>query len=223
MNIKCLCSNSLCAALLLVLGNPAQAANWYCAHGTALTVETPANTDSIAHVGWGVDLVQKVGTFNWLHIPIPTPLQHDLKVQRVALQVYTGSNDIWISDVHVWNLANRVKELTPAGLTGEGYHTINLALDPPVPATAISYSLLLNAGLEALSHRFYLTGACALFGVDPAPTAESGANPRSRKIQPCHNKRLKLVSPAATDATSPRRGQISTNPVAKEGNHARLT
>lgn len=177
MNIKQLVSHCLCASLLFVLGNSAQAANWYCAHGTALTVETPANTDSIAYVGWGVDLVQKVGTYNWLHIPIPTPLQSGLKVQRVAVQVYTGSNDIWISDLHVWNLATRVKEIAPAGLTGAGYHTINLAVDPPVPATAISYSLLLNAGLEALSHRFYLTGACALFGVDPAPTMESSPPP----------------------------------------------
>lgn len=183
MNIKQMVSHCLCASLLFVLGNSAQAADWYCAHGTALTVEIPANTDSLWHMGWGVDLEEKSSTHNWLHIPIPTPLKQNLKVQRVAVQVYTGSNDIWVSDLHVWNLASRVKELTPAGLTGDGYHTVNLALDPPVPATAISYSLRINAGVEPSSHRFYLTGACALFGVDPAPTS-SGAGPELEQNPP---------------------------------------
>jgi len=106
-------------------------ASWV--HGNALTVESPANLDRVAHFGWGADMQIKPGKASWFHIPLPTPVilaDAGTSLERVFVMFKTDSGEI--RNVHLWDGSSRFHEFNDLNLEGDhssgidGLNTFNL-------------------------------------------------------------------------------------------------
>jgi hypothetical protein len=85
-----------------------------------------------------------------------------LGAQVIRLRFFTGSADAFVSDIHVYNGEARVKEFT--GLNYNGGQDLKLNLGEKIPfSRGLSISVKINAGPQALSHRFVFSGAGAKF------------------------------------------------------------
>ncbi|MBI3950858.1 MAG: hypothetical protein HY314_10445 [Acidobacteria bacterium] len=75
----------------------------------------------------------------------------------------TGSGDIAITDIHVWNGDDKINEFTGLDWSG-GMQTKELFLGNLVNfSKGMGVSIRILAGVEAVSHRFVLSGAGARF------------------------------------------------------------
>ena len=146
-------------AMLIALGT-AQAAEWSCIHGNGGNIELQQHITTMerAHIGWGLDIDQKPGLYNWIHFAIPSV--HGQSVRYIALQFETGSVDAIVDHVHVYNLSNKIREFNDLGWTGT-LQTRVLDLGSPQPISALGISVGIGAGVEMMSHRFVFMGACA--------------------------------------------------------------
>lgn len=155
-----MCLVVVISGLFLVTGSATAA--WFCAQGNLAEVQNPAATDGVVYFGWGPDFTAKSGSTNWIHFPIPGPGATNKGARLIKVNIYCGSADVWVSDVHVYNGSSKVYAVT--GSWSDGYKTINLDLGSVMKFDrGLSVSLKLNAGVESMSHRFFLNGACANF------------------------------------------------------------
>jgi hypothetical protein len=147
--------------LILLLGAPAQAAQWRCIHGHSGHIEylTRVQTTERAHIGWGLDFDQKSGLYNWIHFAVPTVFGQTTRY--IALQFWTGSVDAVVDSVHVYNGGDRVMEFEDLGWA-DGWHEEILDLGEEMTFAALGISIEIGAGVEMMDHRFLFTGACAL-------------------------------------------------------------
>jgi hypothetical protein len=115
-------------------------ASW--THGTAFQpAERPldglSNVDGIAWTdvvglrqGWGASYNGNAGRANWFHVPIPTPVivaGARAKLVKVFVMFRCGdpagtnalSQPVNVTDIHVWDGANRIATFGPFNLFGE--------------------------------------------------------------------------------------------------------
>jgi hypothetical protein len=149
--------------ILTLLTSPTLAdAAWYCAQGNVSVIQNPDATDSLTYYGWGPDFTAKSSSTNWVHIPIPGPGDTDRGARYIRIKIYTGSVDVWFSEVHAYNGANKVYNTT--GSWSNGNKTIDIDLGSVKKFDrGLSVSLKVDAGVESMSHRVYIPGACANF------------------------------------------------------------
>jgi len=127
-----------------------KAAMWV--HGTAMEVENPDGLipNGIIREGIGTHFYGHSKSFNWFHIPIPTPVVldgHRSSLVSVFLfyQFFAGS----ITNVHVWDGPHRVRMFDNLKLKGNHLNEIDnqnkWIIDPPLP---INYGLKLAIGVQ---------------------------------------------------------------------------
>jgi len=149
--------------VLTILTSPALVnAAWYCAQGNNSVIQNPDATDALQYLGWGPDFDAKSSSKNWVHLPIPGPGDTDRGARYIRIRIYTGSVDAWFSEVHVYNGVNKI--YTTTGSWSDGYKTIEIDLGSVKKFDrGLSVSLRLLAGVEPMSHRVIIQGACANF------------------------------------------------------------
>ena len=152
----------VCLFVALTVFSGTAYAEWMWAQGNAAHVENLADC-TYKNFGWGLDIAQNPGFANWVHMPIPSKAGGTWGAQTFKLRFYTGSVDAWVSDVHVYNGDNKVKEFT--GLTySDGWKTVQFNLGKKVLFTkGMSLAIKINAGVESMSHRLIFSGAGANF------------------------------------------------------------
>jgi len=112
--------------------------------------------------GWGLDIVQKPGTSNWVHFAVPGPAFSTKGVRYINLYFLTGSADAWVSDVDVYNGYTKVKSFT--GTWADGWQNVTLDLGWIRPfSKGLGISVKINAGVESMNHRFVFATAKANF------------------------------------------------------------
>jgi hypothetical protein len=166
--IKTIVSIFLFIAVLGVSGM-ATAAQYMWTQGNVSQIEYLTNCSSYNYRGWGLDLNLKPSTFNWIHIPVPTPyivLPTDNQAvgsRIVYLHFYTGSADAWVSDIHVYNGYSKV--FTIGNLSySSGWRYISIDMGKKIGFNrGMSISICIKAGVESMSHRFIFSSAGAYF------------------------------------------------------------
>jgi hypothetical protein len=114
------------------------------------------------YFGWGTDVDLKPGLSNWVQLAIPTPGNLSQGARYIRLRFYTGSVDAFVSDIHIWNGEEKVKEF--AGNWSNGWKTVTLDLGAVTSfSKGLGVSIQIKAGVENLSHRFIFAGAGANF------------------------------------------------------------
>ena len=109
-------------------------ASWV--HGTAVTVELPANMESVRRFGFFTRLVGKPNTQNWFHFAIPTPVivNNDRKVVGPCmLRFQTGGTNAVVRDVHIYDGEVRVAAHNGVNLSGsQPFRRFGVAQAPEV-------------------------------------------------------------------------------------------
>jgi hypothetical protein len=150
----------------LIYAGPAQA-TWYWTHGNSGHVQ---NKDALADPqfewGWGLDIIQKPGTSNWVHFAVPT--LGSKGVRYIKLIFLTYSADAWISEIHVYNGSQKIKEFKGHWTGGHNPLTLNIGSIQPITAS-LGISVKINAGVESMDHRVVFGAVGANFVNLPSP------------------------------------------------------
>jgi hypothetical protein len=91
-------------------------------HGNSIVTEYPENILALEYRGWGPEFRLKGGTTSWFHLAIPTPLileNHRTQLVRIFLCFNTPERDGYISEVHVYDGAERVQVFENLFLAGD--------------------------------------------------------------------------------------------------------
>lgn len=157
---KILIVSCLLASSLGVAGS-AQAA-WMFSHGNVAQIENPANC-TYKYFGWGLDMQQKSGLYNWVHLTVPTQYGGGVGARYVKLRFYTGSIDASVSEIHVYNGETRVKVFKGLNYSN-GWKTVQLDLGSKMAfSKGMGFSVKIGAGVEMMSHQFIFSSAGANF------------------------------------------------------------
>nr|WP_321467691.1 hypothetical protein [uncultured Desulfobulbus sp.] len=152
-----------CCLIVACIGisGPALASQWMMAHGNAAVIEYPSNC-SYHYYGWGLDLTQNSGQWNWIHIPIPTKYW-GAKARYLLLKFYRGSADALVSQIDVYNGNEKVKVFTTVS-SSVGWNSKIFDLGSLMTfSRGCSVSIKIGAGVESMSHRFIFSTAGAKF------------------------------------------------------------
>lgn len=143
----------------------AMGAYWWV-HGHEGKIQHKNTTDYWAgdsfEYGWGLDIRQKSSTSNWVHFAVPSMGASNKVVKLIKVYFWTGSNDAWVSDIHIWNGPTRVKEFSGKWSNGTKMVTLDLGDFKAFPY-GLGISVKINAGVEMASHSFKFYGAGANF------------------------------------------------------------
>ena len=135
---------------------------WMFSQGNVANVQWPASCTYAAHFGWGLDLEQKSGTFNWVHMTVPSP-GTPYGARYLIIRFYTGSADAYVSEVHVYDGEKKVKEFKGLKISN-GWKDKKFDLGSKLSfKRGMSVSIRIAAGVESMSHRFIFSGAGANF------------------------------------------------------------
>lgn len=126
-------------------------------HGNDVKVEYPDRLESYPEVGksgarkgYGTVFWGQGHSFNWFHIPIPTPSifnGHRYPLQKIFVfyDVYRS----WVRNVHVWDGRSRIFNRDNLGLQGDHSRGIDSSnswtIDPPI---TIRYGLSISIGVQ---------------------------------------------------------------------------
>jgi hypothetical protein len=141
----------------LVMAGMCLAGGVVAVHGNSGHVEymnSLASTDRI-YLGWGLDIDQKPGSFNWLHYSIPTT--PGTKTRYLLIRYETGttgnSADSLIKAFHVYDGENLIYYNDSIHLTGgPDYAIIDMGSDKTI-YWGLGLSVNIGAGVESMSHR----------------------------------------------------------------------
>jgi peptidoglycan hydrolase-like protein with peptidoglycan-binding domain len=115
-------------------GYPIAEASWV--HGTAVTVEVPANMESVRRFGFFTRLIGKPNKTNWFHFALPTPVivNGDRKVVGPCmLRFQTGGTNAVVRDVHIYDGEVRVAAHNGVNLSGnQPFRRFGVAQAPEV-------------------------------------------------------------------------------------------
>lgn len=149
--------------VVLGISGTASAGQWMYSHGNVSQIETPANC-SYKYFGWGLDLTQNSGLYNWIHMTVPTPHDGKLGAQIIKLRFYTGSADAMISEVDVYNGNNKLATFKSLSYTSGTWAELQLDMGSKKMFTrGMGISIKIGAGVESMSHRFIFSAAGAYF------------------------------------------------------------
>ncbi len=120
------------------------------------------NTD--IYKGWGLDLDQSSGLYNWIHYSIP--IKFGAKVRYLAIQFKMGSIDVSITEIHVWRGGQKIYDSPDMTLTStdntyrDAYYIIDLGTEYTMNA-ALGLSIEVGAGVESMSHNVIIYSVIA--------------------------------------------------------------
>ncbi|MFP3866678.1 MAG: DUF6623 family protein [Desulfobacteraceae bacterium] len=100
---------------------PASRNNAYWQHGTKILPEWPHKLVQTARKGWGTIFTGKENTFNWFHIPIPTPVIEEntrTVLSKIFVPFQTIGN-VQITSVHVWDGREKIRAFDGLHLAGD--------------------------------------------------------------------------------------------------------
>jgi hypothetical protein len=145
---------------ILAFAAPANAL-WYRVHGTGAQMQDTASPHW--YMGWGLDINQNPGSSNWIHLPVPT-VGSPMGVSQINVFFYTGSIDVWVAQVDVWDGNTKIKSFTGTWTQTNAYRSLTLTLPARrVFTSGLGISVLVKAGVESMSHRVIMVRASANF------------------------------------------------------------
>ena len=113
-----------------------------------------ANTNQY-YLGWGLDIDQKPGLYNWLHYSIPT--MPGTKTRYLLVRYETGtpgnSADSMITALHVFDGETRIYQRNSLVLTGGPTNTIIDMGEYKIIERGLGLTIGIGAGVEGMSHR----------------------------------------------------------------------
>jgi hypothetical protein len=143
--------------LCLAAAVPARA-DWLFAHGNVAIVQEDAlaNFESIAHMGWGLDVKLKSGKTAWVQFPIPTIALENRSVSAIQLVFdMVESNKTAIIEADLWDGGVFLK--TIKGVWTGRWKTITLTLDQKIKLyRGLNVSLLLKNASKSKDYRVVL-------------------------------------------------------------------
>jgi len=151
-----------CLLVVAVMLSGTAYAEWMWAQGNVGEIEYPANC-TYKYFGWGLDIAQKPGLYNWIHLPVPSKAGGTWGARYIRLRFYTGSADALVSEIHVYNGSTKVKTFLGLGLSN-GWKDLQFDLGSKMYFTrGMGISVRIGAGVESMSHRFIFSAAGANF------------------------------------------------------------
>jgi hypothetical protein len=114
-------------------------------------------------LGWGLDIDQKPGLFNWLHYSIPTAPFTKTRYLLVYYETGTTGNsaDSMITAFHVFDGGTRIYVNDSVMLTGgPAYAVIDMGEDKVI-SWGLGLTIRIGAGVENMSHRMRIYAAWA--------------------------------------------------------------
>jgi hypothetical protein len=157
-----------CLLVVAVMLSGTAYAEWMFAQGNVGEIEYPANC-TYKNFGWGLDITQKSGNWNWIHLPVPTKAGGTWGARYIRLKFYTGSADATVTEIHVYNGNTKVKTFLGLNISN-GYKDLQFDLGSKMKFNrGMGISFRIGAGVESLmSHRFMFHAAGANFYEDPS-------------------------------------------------------
>ncbi|MCP4681622.1 MAG: hypothetical protein GY864_04750 [Desulfobacterales bacterium] len=122
-------------------------------HGHNGHVEYPGNLDNTdIYKGWGLDIDQTSGLYNWIHYSIPVHL--GTKVRYLVIQYKMGSIDVLISDIHVFRGGVKIYDSPDLDWneTVATYQIIDMGAEFTMSDGALGLTIKVGAGVEMMSH-----------------------------------------------------------------------
>ena len=158
-------------AKAIVPGYAISYASWI--HGHSLAVEAPEKLVSQWRAGFGLVIDGQMGTENWLHFAIPTPvILNDVRLQvdSIMLRFTTGSADAYVRDVYVYDGERPIASFT--GITNGAPQQfdpiLRLPLDSkPYMGYGLGISIGVTFGIQAMSHQMWFSSAGCDFIAQP--------------------------------------------------------
>jgi hypothetical protein len=145
---------------ILAFAAPADAL-WYRVHGTAAQMQ--AATSPHWYMGWGLDINLNSSSSDWIHFPVPT-VGSPMGARNISIYFYTGSVDVWVAQVDVWDGNTKIKSFTGTWTQANAYRSLPLDLGAwHVFTQGLGISVLVKAGVEMMSHRIIFVRASANF------------------------------------------------------------
>jgi len=140
----------------LVMTGACLAGSIVAVHGHSGNIEYQdrvLNTDR-QKLGWGLDIEQKPGLYNWLHYSIPTvPLT---KTRYLLVRYQTGipgeTADSMITSLHVYDGENLIYFKDGLSLTGGPAITVIDMEEEKTISWGLGLSIGIGAGVESMSH-----------------------------------------------------------------------
>ncbi|MBN1276444.1 MAG: hypothetical protein JXA35_03045 [Deltaproteobacteria bacterium] len=152
-----------------ILAESVSARNWeiVTVHGHSGHVEYMDRVQNAdIYKGWGLNIDQKPGLFNWIHFSIPVP--YGAKVRYLGIQFKTLSGDIMIADFHVYNGGIFIYDSPPMNLTSTdntyrgNFYVIDMGVEHAINS-ALSLCINIGAGVEAMNHAIQIFAAGTLY------------------------------------------------------------
>jgi hypothetical protein len=161
IKMKTLVLSCLLGAIVGING-AAQAAAWMVSHGNVAQIQYPTNCSSYMYTGNGLDLQEKPGTYNWIHLTVPTQCGGTVGTRYFKLLFYTGSVDAGVTDIIVYNGRFIVKEYRLLSLSN-GWKDLQFDLGSKMSFfRGMGISIRIGAGREpTASHQFIFSSAGA--------------------------------------------------------------
>jgi hypothetical protein len=129
-------------------------------HGHSGHIEYQDNVDSSRQfLGWGLDFDQALGTWNWIHYSIPVPF--GAKTRKVGVLFKTGSADVGITTIDIFDGDVRIHREDGLNLSGDKQWYIVDMGELKTIDEALGISIEVGAGVESMSHRVYIIAAGA--------------------------------------------------------------
>jgi hypothetical protein len=103
-------------------GYPIANASWI--HGTSIQIEYPNRIEFMQRLGFFTRLIGKSNTENWFHFAIPTPVIENngrRRVGPVILRFRTGSTNVIVRDVHIYDGEARIAAHQNVNLSGDNF------------------------------------------------------------------------------------------------------
>ncbi len=142
---------------------------WLRAPGTAAVFQTPGSTTGVTYYAWGPDVTMLSGSGSWVHVPVQVTQNTSQYafVRLVYVHFQTGSRDVGISQIHVWDGGTFVKGFNGAW-TGEGKSTVTLDLGKNYRIrNGLTIAMNVVAGVESMNHEFCPLSAGGKFYIPP--------------------------------------------------------
>ncbi|MDZ7761753.1 MAG: DUF6623 family protein [Desulfovermiculus sp.] len=156
-----LCSALACFFLGLA-ANSISAAEVISVHGHSGHIEYQDRlTSDRQFLGWGLQFDQSMGVRNWIHYSLPVPIS--CKVRLVGVLFQTGSNDVGISTIDVFNGSTRIYRDSELDLSGDKqWYVVDMGSKRTINE-ALGVSIEVGAGVESMSHQVRIYSVAALW------------------------------------------------------------
>ncbi len=157
----CLCSAFACFWLGLAASS-LSAAEIITVHGHSGHVEYQDRvTSDRQFLGWGLQFDQSSGLRNWIHYSLPVPIPSKVRLVGVLLQ--TGSIDVGISTIDIFNGSTRIYRDSGLDLSGDKqWYVVDMGSERTIDES-LGVSIEVGAGVESMSHQVRIYSVAALW------------------------------------------------------------